>query len=207
MRLRRRVRARLAAVVAGALLAGTTQAVAWADPPAPVSSAKAEAGTRRDVVPSAERGAVLGEGWQASGDMAWTTSGDAAGFHLLTAQKSDGYSWRTIASLSEPGFDADAWIGNTCVTGSGKRAVVVYAPRTFTNEPRLMARGGFTAVVDLTSGRVTKLDLKASLSYYDPGCGPDETVILTQSGGEDRPGTRLLRVLREAAVCPYGRRR
>ncbi|MER6369969.1 hypothetical protein ABT255_16580 [Streptomyces mirabilis] len=189
------MRARLAALAAGALLAGLTQPVAWADPPAPTSSAtKAATEARRDAVPSAERAAVLGKGWQASGDVAWTTSGDADGFHLLTARKKDGYSWRTIASLSEPGFDADAWIGNTCVTGSGKRAVVVYAPRTFTNKPQLMARGGFTAVVDLTSGRVTKLDLKASLSYYNPGCGPGETVILTQSGGEDRPGTRLFRL-------------
>lgn len=189
------MRARLAALAAGALLAGLTQSVAWADPPAPTSSAtKAATGAQRDAVPSAERAAVLGKGWQASGDVAWTTSGDADGFHLLTASKKDGYSWRTIASLSEPGFDADAWIGNTCVTGSGKRAVVVYAPRTFTNKPQLMARGGFTAVVDLASGRVTKLDLKASLSYYNPGCGPGETVILTQSGGEDRPGTRLFRL-------------
>jgi hypothetical protein len=189
------VRGRLAALVAGTLLAGVTQAVAWADPPEVTASvAQAAAGAGRDVVPSAERAAVLGKGWQASGDVAWTTSGDADGFHLLTATKKDGYSWRTIASLSEPGFDADAWIGNTCVTGSGKRAVVVYAPRTFTNKPQLMARGGFTAVVDLASGRVTKLDLKASLSYYNPGCGPGETVILTQSGGEDRPGTRLFRL-------------
>ncbi|MER7685466.1 hypothetical protein [Streptomyces sp. NPDC097610] len=189
------MRVRLAVLATGALLAGLTQPVAWADPPAPASSAtKSAAGAQRDAVPPAERAAVLGKGWQASGDVAWTTSGDADGFHLLTARKKDGYSWRTIASLSEPGFDADAWIGNTCVTGSGKRAVVVYAPRTFTNKPQLMARGGFTAVVDLASGRVTKLALKASLSYYNPGCGPGETVILTQSGGEDRVGTRLFRL-------------
>ncbi|MFF4351657.1 hypothetical protein [Streptomyces sp. NPDC001530] len=189
------MRAPLAAVAAGAVLAGLTQAVAWADPPAPASPAKkAAAETRRDVVPAAERATLLGKKWKTSGDLAWTTSGDAEGFHILTARKRDGYTWRTAASLSEPGFDADSWIGNTCVTGSGKRAVVVYAPRTFTNKPQLMARGGFTAVVDLASGRVTKLRLKASLSYYNPGCGPGESVILTQSGGEDRPGTRLFRL-------------
>lgn len=81
-----------------------------------------------------------------------------------------------------------------CVTGSGKRAVVVYAPRTFANDPKLMARGGFSAVVDLASGGVTKLKVKASLSYYNPGCGTGEQAVLTQSPGEDRRQTRLLRV-------------
>lgn len=81
-----------------------------------------------------------------------------------------------------------------CVTGSGKRAVVVYAPRTFANDPKLMARGGFSAVVDLASGGVTKLKVKASLSYYNPGCGTGKQAVLTQSPGEDRRQTRLLRV-------------
>ncbi|MFF3822190.1 hypothetical protein ACFYYD_37495 [Streptomyces bluensis] len=98
------------------------------------------------------------------------------------------------ASLAEPGFDADQWIGNTCVTGSGKRAVVVYAPRTFTNNPNLMARGGFAAVVDLTTGAVTKLKVNASLSYYNPGCGTGEEAVLTQSPGEDKKQTRLIRL-------------
>ncbi|MFI1104489.1 hypothetical protein [Streptomyces melanogenes] len=129
-----------------------------------------------------------------SQDRAWTTTGDAGGFHVLAADAKDQYGWRTAASLSEPGFDTDTWIGNACVTGSGKRAVVVYAPRAFTNKPQLMARGGFTAIVDLASGEVTKLDLQASLSYYNPGCGVDESAILTQSPGEDKTSTRLVRV-------------
>ncbi|MFJ4091237.1 hypothetical protein ACIPYS_06595 [Kitasatospora sp. NPDC089913] len=131
---------------------------------------------------------------KSSEDRAWTTTGDAEGFHIVVADARDGYAWRTAASLSEPGFDTDLWIGNACVTGSGRHAVVVYAPRTFTNRPELMARGGFTAIVDLADGTVTKLDLQASLSYYNPGCGVDETAVLTQSGGEDRAGTRLIRV-------------
>ncbi|WP_143658184.1 hypothetical protein [Embleya scabrispora] len=145
----------------------------------------AGAGERRDSTPAAP---------VVSRDRAWTTTGDADGFHVMVADARDGYGWRTAASLSEPGFDSDTWIGNACVTGSGERAVVVYAPRTFTNKPRLMARGGFTAVVDLASGQVTKLDLQASLSYYNPGCGVDESAVLTQSPGEDKTSTRLVRV-------------
>src|SRR5689334_18810381 len=61
--------------------------------------------------------------------------GDQDAFHLLVASDRDGYAWRTVASLSEPGVETDRWIGNVCVTGSGDRAVVVYAPRAWTNSP------------------------------------------------------------------------
>lgn len=114
-------------------------------------------GDRPDRIHPADRPAVLGDGYRSSDDRAWATSGDAAGFHVLVADAADGYRWRTAATLAEPGFEADAWIGNACVTGSGDRAVVAYAPRTFTNDPELMSRGAFTAVVDLRTGAVTKL--------------------------------------------------
>ncbi|MFC8348786.1 hypothetical protein [Streptomyces sp. NPDC057280] len=183
------------AVAAIAALAGLIQPPAMASDRtlAPAADA-ADSGHTPFSVPADRRSELLGKNWKKSDDLAWTTSGDADGFHLLTAWKKDGYTWRTAASLSEPGVDADAWIGNVCVTGSGRRAVVVYAPRTFTNKPQLMARGGFTAIVDLTSGRVRKLGLKASLSYYNPGCGTGETAVLTQSGGDDLGGTRLIKL-------------
>ncbi|MFE6486302.1 hypothetical protein ACFVGN_25695, partial [Streptomyces sp. NPDC057757] len=167
---------------------------AQADPVAPAGAEAGSPGYRRDTVPSQDRTEMLGDGYQQSDDIAWTTTGDAQGFHILTATEKSGYTWKTLASLAEPGFDADQWIGNVCVTGSGKRAVVVYAPRTFTNDPTLMARGAFSAVVDLASGAVTKLEVNASLSYYNPGCGTGEEAVLTQSPGEDKRGTRLLRV-------------
>ncbi|MEW2437631.1 SGNH/GDSL hydrolase family protein [Streptomyces caniferus] len=145
-------------------------------------------------IPVHDREKTLGSGWRRSSDRAWTTTSDADGFHVLAAERQSGYAWRTVATLREPGFDADMWIGNACLTASGKRAVVVYAPRTFTNKPELMARGGFTAVVDLQAGSVTKLPIQASLSHYNPGCGASETAVLTQSAGEDRTATRLTRV-------------
>ncbi|MFC7814309.1 hypothetical protein ACFUTR_06605 [Streptomyces sp. NPDC057367] len=74
---------------------------------------------------------MLGDDYRKSADIAWTSSGDAQGFHLLTATEKSGYAWQTPASPAEPGFDADQWIGKVCVTGSGKRAVVVHAPRSF----------------------------------------------------------------------------
>ncbi|WP_329037067.1 hypothetical protein OHT61_10165 [Streptomyces sp. NBC_00178] len=180
------------------MLSGTlfTTSAGAAEPSAPSAPAAvaAPATSNPTSVPASERSALLGEQWKSSQDVAWTTSGDADGFHLLTATGSSGYAWKTLATLAEPGFDADAWIGNACVTGTGHHAVVVYAPRTFTNKPELMARGGFTAVVNLTTGAVRKLPVLSSLSYYNPGCGNGDAAVLTQSGSEARPGTRLLRL-------------
>ncbi|MGY0063246.1 golvesin C-terminal-like domain-containing protein [Streptomyces sp. LZ34] len=186
---------------------GLLPQISWADSgtskptPLPWESADAEKKRRPSAngqeLPSVakdKRDSILGQDWRNSGDLAWTTSSDADGFHILVSRKREGYTWRTAATLSEPGFDADMWIGNACVTGSGRRAAVVYAPRTFTNKTKLMARGGFTAVLDLNTGKITKLNLNASLSYYSPGCGTGEIAVFTQSAGEDKRSTRLIEV-------------
>ncbi|MFD9029306.1 hypothetical protein [Streptomyces parvulus] len=174
-------------MAAGLIQAPTIMAAPQVDPPKSELSASAS-------IPADRRTDLLGKDYKKSGDIAWTTTSDAQGFHILTATEKSGYTWATLASLAEPGFDADQWIGNVCLTGSGKRAVVVYAPRTFTNDPKLMARGGFTAIVDLATGETRKLKVNASLSYYNPGCGTGEDALLTQSPGEDKKQTRLVRV-------------
>jgi hypothetical protein len=137
-----------------------------------------------DAVDPARRDALLPRGWRTSDDVAWTTSGDSAGFHVLVADAASGYAWRTVASLAEPGFYVDQWIGNACLTASGRRLVVVYGPRTFTNRPDLFDRGGFTAVVDLHTGLVTKVPVQGSLAYFNPGCGTGERAVVTQFAGE-----------------------
>jgi hypothetical protein len=183
-------------VVGTALSLGLSTAPALAAPAAPSPDvdlpASAPVATAPRTVPDAQRDAVLGAGWQSSTDRAWTTIGDADGLHLLVADAAQGYTWRTVATLSEQGIEADQWIGNACVTASGRRAVVVYAPRTFTNKADLFDRGGFTAVVDLASGAVTKLPVLTTLAYYNPGCGDGENAVLTQEGTEDLHKTRLI---------------
>ncbi len=112
-------------------------------------------------------------------DLAATTVGDAQALHILVATGRSGYRWRTAASLSEPGYDTDEWIGQLCVTGSGHHAVAVYAPRQFTNRPAQFSAGAFVAVINLDSGAVTKLPFRASLAYYNPGCGGGETAAVS----------------------------
>ncbi|WP_306944672.1 golvesin C-terminal-like domain-containing protein [Streptomyces phaeochromogenes] len=201
----RPVRSGIAGLAATAVLTGLIQTVAVADepepPPAQQQSQKpATAPPQPTAVPEKQRPRLLGEDWRASADRAWTTSSDAQGFHLLTADKSTGYQWKTAASLSEPGLETDAWIGNACVTASGKHAVAVYAPRTFTNKPELMTRGAFTAVVDLTSGKVTKLAVQSSLAYFSPGCGRGEDAVVSQFADDTAKenATRLVTIDAEA---------
>ncbi|MFT7835249.1 GDSL-type esterase/lipase family protein [Saccharothrix sp. BKS2] len=177
-----------------ALLAPTvpTATATPAAPPVRQQPATAEPAAPNTTDP-ARRDRVLGAGWQRSTDRAWTTSGDGDGFHVLVADASTGYTWRTAATLSEPGFEADQWIGNACVTGSGKRAVVVYAPRIFTNRDQLAGRGGFGATVDLDTGAVTKLPVRSSLAYFNPGCGAGEGAVFTEEG-DDLGRTRLTKL-------------
>ncbi|MFI9530494.1 SGNH/GDSL hydrolase family protein [Micromonospora rosaria] len=151
-------------------------------PPAAGSGPAGAAGGRPPTHPDrvTEPDARLGPAWRGSTDRAVTTSSDASGLHLLVADEAQAYAWRTAATLAEPGFDTDQWIGQACLTGSGRRAVVVYGPRTFTNRESLLQRGGFAAVVDLTTGAVTKLRERVSLAYHNPGCGAGERAVLSR---------------------------
>ncbi|WP_165960697.1 SGNH/GDSL hydrolase family protein [Actinocrispum wychmicini] len=151
-----------------ALAAGlpVTAAAAPAPPPATVTS-----------VPGTE----LAAGWRTSTDRVVTTDGDATGLHVLAADRRTGYTWRTVASLGVPGSDVDQWIGNSCVTTSGRRAVVVYAPRQAANSEDGFHSGGVAAIIDLDTGAVTTLADGVSLAYYNPGCGVGEQAVLTQN--------------------------
>jgi hypothetical protein len=133
----------------------------------------------------------LPSGWQQSGDRMVTYDGDSTGLHILVADSAHAYQWRTAATLSEPGIDTDQWIGQSCVTGSGDRAVVVYAPRQVINDQQGFQQGAFAAVVDLKNGAVTKLPQLVSLAYFNPGCGDGEQAVLSRPQGN---GTQLLTV-------------
>lgn len=133
----------------------------------------------------------LPSGWRTSDDRVVTYDGDATGFHVLVADAGHAYAWRTAATLSEPGVDTDQWIGQTCVTGSGDKAVVVYAPRQAANDQQGFQEGAFAAVVNLADGRVSKLPELVSLAYFNPGCGDGEQAVLTRPQGS---GTQLLTV-------------
>ncbi|WP_229789890.1 golvesin C-terminal-like domain-containing protein [Pilimelia terevasa] len=146
------------------------------------------------AVPRDQRDRLQGKGWERSSDRAWTTSGDAAGLHVLVADSDEGYAWRTATTLSEPGFEADAWIGNACLAGDARTLTVVYAPRTFTNRADLNERGAFTATVDLRTGRVSKLPVRSSLAYFSPSCGSGSTALVTQEGGDKYDATRILAI-------------
>lgn len=196
-----RLLAPVTVAVATALVIPLTMPAQASEPTPPKNATQWQAPDTKDVdkpaaVAPGDRTRLLGKDYKKSTDTAFTTSGDGTGFHLLVADEAGGYAWKTAATLSEPGFDTDTWIGNACLTASGKRAAVAYAPRTFTNKPELMARGAFAAVVDLTTGKVTKLPFQASLAYFSPGCGAGEQAVFTQLSheGDAAQRTRLVSV-------------
>jgi hypothetical protein len=192
------------ALVQVAALSGTDSGAvaAQADPPGDVAqrgnSMLMNSPPRNDFEPSVlpEPEQTLGDDWRQLDDAMVTSVGDEMGLHVLVADAADGYAWRTAASLAEPLAEADQWIGQLCVTGSGDRAGVVYAPRTFANEAALLEGGAFAAIVDLQSGAVTKLPERVSLAYFNPACGTDETVTFSrlETGGDGPAVTRLFSV-------------
>ena len=196
-------RVRLAAVLAAVLLASLvipTGVDAAPSGGAGVAGTLTPAlGDVRPSDPTSARDEVdkLEPGWRSSPDQLLLVTGDATGLHLLTARESEAYAWRTLANLSEPGMETDRWVGNACLTPSGRHAVVVYAPRSFTNEASLYLRGGFVAVVDMVTGQVRKLPVRANLAYFDPGCGSGEQALVTASRFPEESGamtTRLYRI-------------
>ncbi|MFF2848769.1 SGNH/GDSL hydrolase family protein [Streptomyces sp. NPDC058001] len=172
---RRRPYPRLLALAACAALAGgllqATPATAGPRPNPDPTSARSETAPRPDGRVTDNPDGKLGKGWKTSDDRAVTAVADTAGLRILVADSAKAYAWKTAATLAEPGMPADSWIGNACVMDHS-HAAVAYAPRSFTNKPDLMQGGAFTAVVDLDSGRVTKLPFTASLAYFDPTCNP-----------------------------------
>jgi hypothetical protein len=188
-------------ILALALLAPIGQARALGRTPAEAQAAsqqteapKPQPRVDRTRIPAAQADAVLGAGWRESTDRAWTLVGSSEGLHVLVAKKAEAFAWRTIATLSEPGFDTDAWVGNGCVTASGTRLVVVYAPKAFTNDEVARDRAAFTAIVDLRSGVVRKLAVTSTLAYFNPGCGSGEAAVLAQYNHQGSAKTRLVRI-------------
>lgn len=182
----------LASALAGLAVLPSEPVGAAENPPVAAGAQDA----RPDPTSASDEKDVLPRDWRGSGDRLWTLRGDDTGAHLLVADQDRAYAWRTAATLSEPGIETSQWIGNACLTESGRRAVVTYAPREWSNQGSLMLRGGFVAVVDLTTGDVAKLPVRSSLAYFSPGCGEGERAVLTQarlteeSGGASQ--TRLL---------------
>ncbi|WP_153536247.1 SGNH/GDSL hydrolase family protein [Actinomadura macrotermitis] len=183
------------------IVAGLFQGPAQADPrgrtnPSPTSSPKNKVSALAGKVSDPDR--ALPTGWRKSKDRAVTSDGDADGFHVLAANAAEAYAWRTVATLVEPGVTTDQWIGQYCLTGSGRRAVVVYAPRQVVNFETRFQKTAFAAVVDLKTGTVHKLGEMVSIAYHNPGCGTGEDAVLTRE--ETGPGAQLTRMFRVDAT-------
>jgi Transglycosylase SLT domain len=196
-KLRRLVCGLAPVVVAGALLSGVTSAQAEPGHTSAVRAARPASPAKAAPDRISDPGSVLPSGWHASPDRAVAVAGDGSGLHVLVADASSGYTWRTVATLQVRGTDTSQWIGQACLTAGGSNAVVVYAPREITNVPDALGFGALAAVVNLSTGKVTQVGAGVSIAYFDPGCGTGQDAVLTQGGTGASPvagplTTRLL---------------
>jgi hypothetical protein len=176
-----------AAVALGASMLVVPQPVA-ARPVAPVP---AEALSRGAL---ADPDASLGPDWAGSSDQLVTGAGDRNGFHLFVARERDAFAWSNLTTLNAGLPDAGTWTGSVCVTGSGKRAVAVYAPISYSNKPELATKGAYVAVVELATGKVTPLKERVQLAYYNPSCGAGERVLVTRPTDVGQQTTEVIAI-------------
>jgi hypothetical protein len=133
---------------------------------------------------------ALGANWKSSSDVVVTGAGDADGYHLYIARESDAFGWRTLATLRADAIDVGPWGGSVCVTGSGRYAVAVFAPKKAANNPRLMMAGALAAVVDTSTGAARTVAAGLQFTYFNPACGPGDTALLTRATGDDTQAGR-----------------
>ncbi|MFF1834973.1 transglycosylase SLT domain-containing protein [Streptomyces sp. NPDC058231] len=183
--------ARTAVVSCAALAAGLLPASGAV---ASVETTARQSPSRSEGKPFASPDRALGKNWQTSADRAVVGTGDSKGFHILVADESQSFRYREAANLTEAGLDGiGPWTGYVCTTGSGRYAAAVYAPSMVANKPALMQHGAFAAVVDLTTGKVTRSVSGVQLAYFSPGCGQTDTVTFTRSAvGDSGHGTTKL---------------
>ncbi|MFC8846579.1 hypothetical protein [Micromonospora sp. NPDC057141] len=194
-----RLRALMSTLVLGATVAVAPQAVSAAAPAAPVP----DMGSQASI---ADPATVLGPGWRRSSDLLVAGAGDTNGFHVYLAREKDAFAWSTLATLNDGQNGVGSWTGYVCLTGSGRYAVVVYAPVIATNKPARMLAGAYAAVVDVRTGKARQVVRGVQLAYFNPACGPGDRVLLTRAIGRDHEETDLLTVDAAAARVTETRR-
>jgi hypothetical protein len=142
----------------------------------------------------ADPDATLGKGWTTSKDVLVTGVGNSEGFHLYLAREREAFAWQTLATLNSGQTEVGAWTGYTCVTGSGRYAIAVYAPSFAVNKPALITAGALAAVIDLSTGKARRIATGVQLAYFNPACGPTDRVLLTRSLDVEQRETELLTV-------------
>jgi len=133
-----------------------------------------------DGVATADRNDLLGTGWAKSTDVAYTVMNGSDGLTVLRGDEKKGYAWTAVASIPVPDVETDLWIENHCITATGSYMVVVYGPRSITNDSAQFGGAARAAIVTLATGAVRSLGSGYSMSYFNPGCGAGNNVAITR---------------------------
>jgi hypothetical protein len=123
-------------------------------------------------------------------DFAVTTAPTVNGLAVVVTQRDHGWAPQTVATIQPGGWEGE-YMGQSCVTGTGRYAVVVTGPRYAANRPAAMDRGGAAYAVDLRDGSVQPLIDGVSLYYHNPGCGAADRATFTRYLGTDQERTQV----------------
>jgi hypothetical protein len=191
---RRRARSRLAVgLLAGVITSVTGTVPVAAGMPAPgLSAASAQPVPDTAGHEAAAHGHHMG--WQGTAtereDFVVKTAPTDNGLAVVVSQRDHGWAPQTVATIQPRGWDGEL-MGQSCVTGTGRFAVVVTGPRYAANRPVAMDRGGAAYSVDLRDGTVRPLLDGVTLYYHNPGCGATDRAVFTRYLGQDQQRTQV----------------
>ena len=143
---------------------------------------------------AAELTARLGDGWYRSTDFAVTSVGDGTGMHYYIGRESEGFAWRSLATIAPAGVDASSWTGYFCTSGTDRYLLATIEPTLATNRPVMMDRGALAYTIELRTGKVRPVAAGVAMYYHTPGCGLGDTGVLARYLGTDQERTELLTV-------------
>lgn len=119
--------------------------------------------------------------------------GDGRGYRLygLHADASTA-RWEPLATLRPSSAVEDVWLGYHCLSGDGRWAAAVVAPRRAVNVPVLRDRGATAYRVNTRTGAVALLAQGVGFKYHTLGCGRGDRIAITRSLGVDQAATEVL---------------
>lgn len=130
--------------------------------------------------------------WWEGDDILLTGRSHSDGYTVYVAQEKEKYVLRPLATIRPTGYDADDWLGYTCLTGDRRFAVATLLPRWAVNVPRLRDRGALAYVVSTATGKVWPLANEVAFKYHATNCGAGSKVALMRNLGEDQQSSEIL---------------
>lgn len=134
----------------------------------------------------------VSEKWWSGDDVLISGRSVAGGYTVYIGLEREKYALRPLATIQPTGYDADDWLGYTCLTGDRRFVVATIMPRWAVNRPTLRDRGGLAYVIATGNGKVWPLANEVAFKHHAMNCGTGSSVALMRNLGNDQEKSEVL---------------